>query len=848
MRMPKPPKLARKGLARVKSLLPRAIRQRLGSIYRRHFTDGPVKIPALYAAELAQSAINPQVVFYESFYGRSMSCSPKAIFTALLTDPAYAGPAYAGLRHVWSLNDPSVLPESLRTHPAVSFVSSGSSAYAQALATAGTLITNSTLPAWFHRRDGQKVVNTWHGVPLKRMFKHESADHPTVHRNSQRNFLQATHLLMPNRFTAETLMGSADILEAVEDRIICTGAPRVDETLNADRAALRAELGLTPEQTLIFVAPTWRGKLTGGAEAEMPMLERLLERLEMLDPARHAVFCQMHNFVQTSPQADPQATRRPPPGMSSNRFMAAVDVLITDYSSIMFDFFATGRQVILYAYDRAEYEAERGMNFAMEDLPAQICPTPEAVVAALETGLTARDMPQFPAAQARFFPLEDGQATERAIAAIFAPQAPHSQSGHSQSAHSQSGRPQSARPRLLMFCGGWKNNGITSSALNLLNTLAGYELDLYVATEGAKIESDPELLANLRRIDPAIHLLHRVGNMVTTKDDHRRLERYYALNGFADAAHEAQVLALFRQEARRAFGDLDFDAVVDFSGYARYWSMLLSQVPARRHAIWQHNDLHSEAEKRFPILKGVFASYRHYDQVISVSEETRLVNMGNLAASYATPDAAITVRNVIRPDEIRARAAEPLPEGLALPQGRPLFAMAGRLSPEKAQGRAIRALGALRRGGQEAGLVLMGTGPLEDELRTEARQAGVEDLVIFAGHIANPFPIIAQADCFVLSSDYEGQPMVLLEALTLGKPVIATDIPGSRSVLGQADGPDLGLLVPVSDAGVTEGMRAFLAGEIGTASFDAEAYCDAALQEFCLRVLGMLPPRRSHAA
>lgn len=104
----------------MKALLPRRIRQKLGSVYRRYLAGGPVLIPSIYAEALTQTAIDPDLVFYESFYGRSMNCSPQAIFAGLLADPAHAG-----RRHVWALNDPSVLPESLRTHPAVSFVPSG---------------------------------------------------------------------------------------------------------------------------------------------------------------------------------------------------------------------------------------------------------------------------------------------------------------------------------------------------------------------------------------------------------------------------------------------------------------------------------------------------------------------------------------------------------------------------------------------------------------------------------------------------------------------------------------------------------------------------------------------------
>lgn len=86
--------------------------------------------------------------------------------------------------------------------------------------------------------------------------------------------------------------------------------------------------------------------------------------------------------------------------------------------------------------------------------------------------------------------------------------------------------------------------------------------------------------------------------------------------------------------------------------------------------------------------------------------------------------------------------------------------------------------------------------------------------------------------------------MVLLEALTLGKPVIATDIPGCRSVLARKDGGDLGCLVSASDEGVAQGMARFLAGEVSAAGFDAKAYQDAALQDFFKHILGHVPAKR----
>ena len=76
--------------------------------------------------------------------------------------------------------------------------------------------------------------------------------------------------------------------------------------------------------------------------------------------------------------------------------------------------------------------------------------------------------------------------------------------------------------------------------------------------------------------------------------------------------------------------------------------------------------------------------------------------------------------------------------------------------------------------------------------------------------------------------------MVLLEALTLNKPIIASDIAGNRSVLGD----DMGLLVPPSAEGLTLGMRRYLAGEVPPDNFDADAYCAEVITEFFDNALG----------
>ena len=132
--------------------------------------------------------------------------------------------------------------------------------------------------------------------------------------------------------------------------------------------------------------------------------------------------------------------------------------------------------------------------------------------------------------------------------------------------------------------------------------------------------------------------------------------------------------------------------------------------------------------------------------------------------------------------------------------------MVGTLAKHKNQALLIRSFARLLRHRPDAKLMLVGDGPLKEELKELARELGLSDRVILAGFRADPWPFYASADLFVLSSDREGYPNVLLEALQSGTPVVATDSGGgAREIL---DGGRFGRLVPVGDeAALAEAME-----------------------------------------
>ena len=185
--------------------------------------------------------------------------------------------------------------------------------------------------------------------------------------------------------------------------------------------------------------------------------------------------------------------------------------------------------------------------------------------------------------------------------------------------------------------------------------------------------------------------------------------------------------------------------------------------------------------------------HRWADAVVAVSQGVA----DDLTRTAGIPPGRIRVilNPVITPALIAAardRPAHPWFEDST----RPIIISAGRLAPQKNFSLLIESFAVVRRK-FDVRLVILGEGPDRPRLEASIRRHGVEHCVALPGFVPNPYACMARANVFVLSSDYEGLPTVLIESLALGTPVIATDCKsGPREIL--RDGA-LGDLVPVRD-------------------------------------------------
>jgi len=352
-----------------------------------------------------------EAVFYESFGGRQFSDSPKAIHEELLRRGVPFDAQDVSVR-----DGQANVPGTLR--PAAL----NSTEWHEALATYKYIVTNSHLPQWFTRRDGQVVVQTWHGTPLKQI-----GFDVTDIRHADRNYLSRvaketpnwTFLVSPNTFSTPILKRAF----RYDGELLESGYPRNDLLFRDDPellADIRRRLGLPAGKRVVLYAPTWRDdEFYGQGRYRMRMhLNLAAARRKLGDD--HVLLVRRHpNVVDPIPDDGSGFALDVSTYPDTAELLAITDVLITDYSSVMFDFANTGRPILFFTYDLEHYrDTLRGFYFDFEnEAPGPLLSTSDEVIGMLadiryDPGAFADQRKEF---QRRFCDLDDGHATGRVV-------------------------------------------------------------------------------------------------------------------------------------------------------------------------------------------------------------------------------------------------------------------------------------------------------------------------------------------------------------------------------------------------------------------------------------------------
>lgn len=376
-------------------------------------------------------------------------------------------------------------------------------------------------------------------------------------------------------------------------------------------------------------------------------------------------------------------------------------------------------------------------------------------------------------------------------------------------------------------------NGITTAFMSLVKSLDPEQYTITVVIEPDAVFGKPEHLDKYRQLPDYVRVVPRVGAQLRTADENEIIKRFNGPGNGIDATAQRGHEASYNREFSRIFGESHFDVIVDFEGYSSHWAAILglSGRSKARHIIYLHNDMVAEWEMRFPSLSRTFELYKEFDALISVSKSVHQVNMSGLAARSGLPNSAfVWADNFVDVSQILQGGLDDVPNSLShlFSESVTTFSTMGRLSPEKDHAKLIRAFALVHDEYPQTRLVILGDGPLRQTLNVQIAAAGLLDKVILVGLLENPFAIVKKSDCFVFSSNYEGQGLALVEALILGVPVVSTDVVGPRSVLEYGHG----LLVENSIEGLVGGMRSYLSGAMNYPIFDPVDYQTRAAEQF----------------
>ena len=262
----------------------------------------------------------------------------------------------------------------------VKFVHMYSKAHAEIMATAKYLMTDTSFSNWFVKKQEQVVLNTWHGTPLKTLGKATANDYYDI-ANVQRNFLFADYLLYQNDFTKRQMLRDYMISNLYEGQIVKYGYPRNEIFFEKDvKNRLKREFDIEDRRIYAYM-PTYRGNVRSVNRSQEEEIADYLRRMDELLEDDELIYVNLHPYVANKIDYSAfKKIRRFPEGIETYEFLAACDALITDYSSVFFDYACTGRPIYLFTYDEREYFKERGVYIEMSELPFPKLETPEQII------------------------------------------------------------------------------------------------------------------------------------------------------------------------------------------------------------------------------------------------------------------------------------------------------------------------------------------------------------------------------------------------------------------------------------------------------------------------------------
>lgn len=383
---------------------------------------------AIYRAQMVMDApfarVDESLVYFQTFSGRGYSDSPKAIYNYML-----GAEEYKDYRFVWSFREPE---KYIKEFPELSDARTQVVKYRtrednKALRIAKYWISNYRMLDHQYPRKEQVYLQCWHGTPLKRLGYDLTASDNSMnsieeirekYRTDARKF---KYLLSPSAFCTEKFASAWNLLKTGQtDKIIEVGYPRNDRLINVtegERTELRERLSVADRKVILY-APTWRDNQHTSGEGYTYKTEVDFDKLRDALGDEYVILFRAHYLVANSFDFERYGgfIRDVSHYSDINDLYIASDILVTDYSSVFFDYANLLKPVIFYMYDLTDYASElRGFYIPLEELPGPIVQDEESLIAEIKNNDGRMPDAAYVDFHKKYNPLDDGHASERVV-------------------------------------------------------------------------------------------------------------------------------------------------------------------------------------------------------------------------------------------------------------------------------------------------------------------------------------------------------------------------------------------------------------------------------------------------
>lgn len=702
--------------------------------------------------------------------------------------------------------------------------------YYRIVASAKYLFNDNTFASYFIKKDGQVYINTWHGTPLKTLGRVDKVSANMIG-NVQKNFFFVDYMMCPNMFTYNIMVKNYMLENLCKSTVLINGYPRNTVLLDSKkREEVREKYGMNGYRVYAYM-PTWRVINTIPKPEEKEYInqdykefvkiekeaaeERIsftdatnywLEHIDSLLEDDEIMYVKAHvKEADNYEQHKYKHIREFPSDIETYEFLVATDKLVTDYSSVMFDYALTGNKVVLFTYDREDYIKNRGLHMGLNKLPFPVVNDAEHLVNELrdddlyDADQLLNDYCQYDCPDAtgkllaRTIRNQDADLIEMTI-------------------------PDNGKKNVMLYVGDLNQNGITAALRGLISHLDLERNNYYLNFQGTSVSQNKNVLMELPE---EVKYISRIGKMPVTLKQNIYLRLYshrlISLDKYIDVMRSAYELDIKRQ-----FGDVKFDTIVQFTGYEYKKILTYSMMDARR-LIFVHNNMINEKDtrnnQRLDVLR---YAYNSYDDIIGVSEA--MVQPTQEIAER--PVAVNVIYNMINAARIRRLGTGRIQfseytestidvrelEAVLEEKGK-VFISVGRFSPEKGHDRLVRAFNRYWKDHQDDYLIVLGGGQTKNgykKLLKQVSRLASRNNIILIKRMDNPYALISRCDGMLLSSYYEGFGLVIAEGDILGLPVVSVDIDAPRPFM-QANG---GTLVENSENGVYEAFNLINEGAV----------------------------------